>query len=378
MKKLLLSALTICLITHFGLSQITFTSADLQEAGKTYVTKTDTLSSINLGTASASTQNWDFSSLLMHYMSGPSFGLTSSTPYTSDYPNSDLFTYDPAIMFGGFYGGAPVSNQGMDNGYMFWRKDVTGFWTEGFMADEGPYAGKKVWTVPQEMILGTPATLGSVYNNSSKWTLTYNENISDLDTVYESHVTKSQTCDAWGSLTTPTNTYPDVIRIHEYVVKIDSAKSYLNGNPLLLIEISRDTFNNYILVTNGIHYPLALVKADKNNVIRSVEYYFMQGFLGTEVTNESSLLTVYPNPTKGNLTIELPFESEESGNFILMDTYGKIVSTQLLQQQQNHIDCKMLKLEYIFILLHLVKTKKPEKLLFTTDPIPEEKKLQKL
>ena len=43
MKKLLLSALTICLITHFGLSQITFTSADLQVAGKTYVTKTDTL-----------------------------------------------------------------------------------------------------------------------------------------------------------------------------------------------------------------------------------------------------------------------------------------------------------------------------------------------
>ena len=363
MKKLLLSALTICLITHFGLSQITFTSADLQEAGKTYITKTDTLTSVNIGTASATAQNWDFSALLMHYMSGPSFDLTSSTPYASDYPNSNLFTYGPAIMFGGFYGGAPVSNQGMDNGYMFWRKNATGFWTEGFMADEGPYAGKKVWTVPQEMILGTPATLGSVYNNSSKWTLTYNENITDLDTVYESHVTKSQTCDAWGSLTTPTNTYPDVIRIHEYGVKVDSAKSYLNGNPLLFIEISRDTFNNYIFVTNGIHYPLALVKADKNNVIRGVEYYFMQGFLGTEVTNESSLLTVYPNPTKGNLTIDLPFESEEPGNFILMDTYGKVVSTQLLQKQQNQIDCRMLKTGVYFYTITFGKDQETGKII---------------
>lgn len=82
--------MTICLSAHYGLSQITFTSADLQESGKTYITKTDTVSSVNIGTASASAQNWDFSTLLMHYMSGPSFDLTSSTPYASDYPNSDI------------------------------------------------------------------------------------------------------------------------------------------------------------------------------------------------------------------------------------------------------------------------------------------------
>lgn len=343
MKKLLLTSVTICLSSYFGLSQITFTSADLQESGKTYITKTDTLTSVNLGTASASSQNWDFSSLLMHYMSGPSFDLTSNTPYASDYPNSNMFTYGPAIMFGGFFGGAPVSEQGMNNGYMFWRKDATGFWTEGFMPDEGPYAGKKVWTVPQEMILGTPATLGTSYPNFSQWTLTYDNVPTDYDTVYVSTVDKVQNCDAWGTLTTPTDTYSDVLRIHEYGVKVDSAKSYMSGNPLLFIEVSRDTFNNYIFVTNGIHYPLVLVKADKNNVIRSIEYYFMQGFLETETLTESSSVTIYPNPSEGMLTVEIPTDVKNQSELVLTDAYGKVVSKHTLNQQQNQIDCTALR-----------------------------------
>lgn len=343
MKKLLLSALAFCLSAHFGYSQITFTSADLQESGKTYITKTDTLTNVNLGTASATAQNWDFSTLLLHYMSGPSFDLTSNTPYASDYPNSNMFTYGPAIMFGGFFGGAPVSEQGMDNGYMFWRKDATGFWTEGFMPDEGPYAGKKVWTVPQEMILGTPATLGTSYPNYSQWTLTYDDVPTDYDTVYVSTVEKTQDCDAWGTLTTPTNTYSDVLRIHEYGVKVDSAKSFMNGNLLLSLEISRDTFNNYIFVTNGIHYPLALVKADKNNVIRSIEYYFMQGFLGTETLIESASVNIYPNPSDGILTIEVASVIEDQSEIVLTDSYGKVVATRAINQSQTQMDCTMLR-----------------------------------
>lgn len=342
MKKLLLPALFVSLWSMDLTSQITFTSTDLQEEGMTYVTKTDTLSIVDLGSASASEQSWDFSSLVMHYMSGPTFDLTSNTDYAADYPNSNLYTYGPAIMFGGFHGGAPVSEQGMDNGYMFWRKDVTGFWTEGFMADEGPYAGKKVWTVPQEMILGTPASLGSEYLNVSRWALTYDINPADVDTVYESNIDKSQTCDAWGSLITPTGTYPDVLRIHEYGIKVDSVKSYINGNPALFIEFSRDTFNNYIFITNGIHYPLAIVKADVNNTIKSIEYYFMQGPMGIEqlTTNTAK---VYPNPSNGLISIDLLNSPTGNGQFVLSDTFGKIVGIHSLESINNQVDCTSLK-----------------------------------
>lgn len=322
-------------------AQITFTTADLQQAGKTYVTKTDTTTIVDVGNASASAQNWDFSALTMHYMSGPTFDLTSETPYAADFPNSNLYTYGPAIMFGGFFGAAPVSAQGMDNGYMFWEKNGSGFWTDGFMADEGPYAGKQVHFFPQELILGTPATLGSDYPNLSKWALYYDENAADVDTVYEVTTEKSQLCDAWGSLTTPTGTYPDVLRIYEHGVKIDSVKSYMNGNPLLFLEFSRDTFNNYIFVTNGIHYPLAIVKADVDFNVKSVEYYFMEGFSGVSTLNANQVVNIYPNPADAYFTVTL-VDQHDVNTLTLYDMVGSEAATYRIEGNQQHIDCSTL------------------------------------
>lgn len=336
MRKLLLS---ISMASTFGIGygQITFTSLDLQESGKTYVTKTDTVSTVDLGLASSSAQNWDFSNLLMDYMSGPTFDLTSSTAYASDYPNSDLFTYGPAIMFGGFYGGAPVSSQGMDNGYMFWRKDATGFWTEGFMADEGPYAGKKVYTVPQEMILGTPATYGSNYPNYSRWSLGYSDNMTDVDTLYVSTVNKTQECDAWGSMTTPTAFYSDVLRIHESGIKVDSVYASLAGNSVYSLELIRDTFNNYIFVTNGIHYPIALVKCDKNNQIRSIEYYFTQGDASTSENFMTSGIDVFPNPFDNSIHLELSDKSQLNSLLSIYSNDGKDILTYKIENWKQEI-----------------------------------------
>ena len=55
MKKLLLS-ISVALSANWCSSQITFSSLDLQESGKAYVTKTDTVSSVYLGTASVSSK----------------------------------------------------------------------------------------------------------------------------------------------------------------------------------------------------------------------------------------------------------------------------------------------------------------------------------
>lgn len=51
MKKLLLS-ISVALSANWCSSQITFSSQDLQESGKTYVTKTDTITIVNIGSAS--------------------------------------------------------------------------------------------------------------------------------------------------------------------------------------------------------------------------------------------------------------------------------------------------------------------------------------
>lgn len=348
--KLKLLTTTLLSFTSVSLmAQITFTSVDLQEAGKVYVTKTDTTTAVNLGTPSASAQNWDYSSLLMHYMSGPWFDSTSYIQYAVDFPTSNLYTYGPAFMFGGFHGAAPVSEQGMNNGYMFWRKDVDGFWAEGFLSDDGEYAGMPTHFTPHELILGTPATYGTSYTNSSQWKLNFDVNASDVDTLYQVNTEKTQECDAWGSLTTPAGTFPDVLRIHEWGVKVDSVKSYLMGNPGPALEIARDTFNNYIFIANGIHYPLVHVKADKNNVIRSIEHYAMTATMGiNEITDE--YITVYPNPASDFININLGKQAFISSEVIVFNTQGREVLRQQLNDATEQLDVRSLQSGmYLFV-----------------------------
>lgn len=350
MKKSLLATTLLCL-TIFGLTaQINFTEIDLQEAGKVYVTKTDTTTTVNLGTPSASSQNWDFSSLLMHYMSGPWFDSTSYIQYSIDFPTSNLYTYGPAYMFGGFHGAAPVSEQGMNNGYMFWRKDVDGFWAEGFLSDDGEYAGMPTHFTPHELILGTPATYGTFYSNSSQWKLNFDVNASDVDTLYQVNTEKTQECDAWGSLTTPAGTFPDVLRIHEWGVKVDSVKSYLMGNPGPALEIARDTFNNYIFITNGIHYPLVHVKADKNNVIRSIEHYAMTATMGTDKLMGEAI-KIYPNPVSEYLYIDLGSKEYHSSELLVFNAIGQEVIRHSIESDLLKLDVRSLQAGmYIYVI----------------------------
>ncbi len=321
MKKTLLGIS--CVIAFTASAQITFDYTDLQEGSKVYITNTDTVNSVALGVPSASAQTWDFANLVSHYMSNPAFDSTQNTPYATDFPASNLYTYGPAIMFGGLYGGAPVASQGSDNGYMFWRKDVTGFWTEGFKQESGPYAVFTVLVSPSEMIIGTPATLGTSYQNTSKWEINFNLNATNIDTLYKSETTKTQLGDAWGDLNLPQVNYNNVLRIHESGVKVDSVFSYLNGNLVFSAEISRDTFNNYIYVAKAIHYPLAIVKADKDNTIRSVEYYMTQGNLGVE-SEKKTELNIYPNPCTDKLYIE-GLIAESCATVSIFDLTGKCI-----------------------------------------------------
>lgn len=322
-------------------AQITFTETDLQEAGKVYVTKTDTLSSVNIGAPSASAQNWDFSNLLTHYMSGPWFDSTTYVQYAVDFPTSNLYTYGPAFMFGGFHGAAPVSEQGMNNGYMFWRKDATGFWAEGFLSDDGDYAGMLTHFTPHELILGTPATYGTFYANDAQWKLNFDVNSTDVDTVYQVNIEKTQECDAWGTLTTPAGNFPDVLRIHEWGVKVDSAKSYLSGNPGPALELFRDTFNNYIFITNGLHYPVVHVKADKNNVIRSIEHYALTATMGN-AKMEQGQVGVFPNPANEEIRIMLPTNVVYPEEIIIFNALGREELRMEIEGQSTSIDVRTL------------------------------------
>ena len=272
-------------------------------AGLSVLLAEDTLPNIALGGSGVS-QIWNYSSLGLSYYKFAVYNATSSTPYATTFPSSNVYTYGPGNMYGTLYGGAPVGPG--DNGYVFWKSDNTGFWVTGFRPDGGICAGKNVHDVPQELLIGAPATYGSVFNNSARWVLPLNNNPSDVDTFFVRTLTKVITADACGSLTTPYGSYPSVLREHEYVITIDSIYGKYGNYTVYSMEYKRDTLNNYTYISNGLGYPACIVHADKSNNVMDVEY-FSGTFVGiNDKTTAETKFSVYPNPSDGNITIEIP------------------------------------------------------------------------
>ncbi|MBK7128516.1 MAG: T9SS type A sorting domain-containing protein [Crocinitomicaceae bacterium] len=321
-------------------AQITVTETDLPEAGYTYFVSADTTTAVNLGTPSAVSQSWDYSSLLLHYFKVPTYDSTINTSYAADFPASTHYTYGPAAFYSGLHGGAPVGTQGMNNGYMFWRRDITGFWIVGFRAEEGDYANKNVTLLQQELLVGCPATYNDVFNNTARWELLFDENSANADTTYVNNVEKVLTADAFGELITPTGTFSNVIRLHEYVITSDSAYAEFMSVPVYAMELNRDTLNNYIFLDNNTHYPVCVVHADKNNTVLYVEYY--EGYSMTEISNVEviSQLNVFPNPSTGNFQINLEDSQIENTKLIITDLNGRVIYQSNLSENQNDISVK--------------------------------------
>lgn len=339
MKKNLLLFLMIFISLASVRSQITITGADLPQAGVSVITATDTLNSVNLGSPGASSQAWNFSSLVPSYYNFPTYSVTSSTPYAAAFAASNIYTYGPAALYSSLYGATPVGSQGMNKGYMFWESDNTGFSVVGFRADSGAYSNTNILENPKELLIAAPATYGTpVFNNVSRWELPMNVNPADADTFYVVRSTKTITVDAWGSLTTPFGTFSNVLREHEYRIKIDSAYGKMGAVPLYAIELMRDTANNYIYLANGIHYPVAIVHANKNNVIKDVEYYDGVYVGINDVAIENNSFTIYPNPGIGQYKFVDKQHKLMNSTIQIINMLGGVIQEDKITDQTTLID----------------------------------------
>ena len=339
MKKNLLLCFAIFIYATTANSQITITGADMPQAGVSVMTATDTVNSVNLGSPSASSQSWNFSSLNPSYYNFPFYGLTSTTPYASAFLASNIYTYGPAAFYSSLYGAAPVGSQGLNKGYMYWKSDNTGLNVVGFRADSGAYSNINVLENPKELLIGAPATYGTpVFNNVSRWELPMNLNPADADTFYVVRSTKTITVDAWGSLITPFGTFPNVLREHEYTIKVDSAYGKIGAIQITALELTRDTANNYIYLANGIHYPVAIVHANKNNVIKDVEYYNGVYVGVNELVADNINISVYPNPSNGQFNIVDKQNKLMNATFQIINMLGEVIREDKINDKITLID----------------------------------------
>jgi hypothetical protein len=267
--KRYLPLLAAMLISAFTYSQITITGADLPSSGKGFILGNDAAPTVSLGSPSSSQQTWNFSALANSYPKAAVYDSTSSTAYSGQFPTSNIYTYGPAQFFGLLYGGAPVPYG--DMGYTFWKSDSSGLRVIGWEEVTGQYAHIPVYENPAELLIGTPATYGSTFADTSRWTMTLG-GVGVVDTTWVTYRTKTLTVDAWGSLTIPFGTFPNVLRMHENVTETDSVIATLNSTVLLQIQVKHQTTNNYMYLANGVGYPVATVRCDSANNMNTIEY----------------------------------------------------------------------------------------------------------
>lgn len=294
---------------------ITMSGADLPYSGLNALLYIDTTTNVSLGSPGVS-RSWNYSPLTPDYMKVAIYNSTSVSGYASVFPTSNIYSYGPGLMFGSLFGGAPVGSG--NNGYVFWKSDNTGLWVTGFRPDGGLCAGINVQDNPQELLIGVPASYGSVFNNSARWQLPMNRNASNPDTFYVRIINKIITADACGSLTTPYNVYPNILREHEYVIAVDSIYLKTGGTVISSIEFRRDTLNNYMYLSGGIGYPVCIVHADKHNTVIDVEYYAGVPFGINDNTVTEKRLLLYPNPSDGNIMVEFPVENNKGDKQIFI------------------------------------------------------------
>jgi hypothetical protein len=290
----------------------TITSLSVPQVGFVYNSIADTLPadmpSYTVSASSASAQVWDytpqFSGAASLYSDPTSFVAPSSGTGNSSFPSSNL-----AANIGGrwvyFIGGA------------------SGLFIDGVYAVVSGNPASLNFT-PDPAQIPTPYTYGSAPIVTSYSATTV---ISGYNAYH--YATRTISADAFGSLTTPTGTYPNVLRVKTYEITADT----VFFAPATPIYIANDTTTNYTWLQNS--QDALLMSIDQNHLGAVTKASYLQSFSNSVATigAPSAAFNVYPNPASG--VTNFVYENKSTGmvNIQLVDLTGKQVAILVNEQQ---------------------------------------------
>ena len=316
MKKIYisLSLVSAMLLANKSMAQITLSSTYLPQVNYTYNMAADTtpadMPTFTVSAGSASAQTWDYSQGFNNiYGAATSFVAPGSNPGASNFPASNL-----ASDQGGGSWGYLISGS---NGLFIDGAEVT---AQGVTAD--------LDFMPNAPQLPTPFTFGNT--TTVTYTATGNTTFGGIiPVVINHHAVRTVTADAFGSITTPTGTYSNTLRVMTYEISYDSIS--VSGT---------NQFNRYDTTTNYSWYqnsPDALVMSiDQNTKGATTKVQYLQTFsnaINTIKRNELAT-NLYPNPasTFAYLSYENTTSAKVSAS--IFDMTGKQVAVILNNQQQ--------------------------------------------
>ncbi len=260
----------------------TLMQSDMPFAGLVWTSGTDTNYSDPIPSG-GSAQNWDFSTLQYSYIDTSGFEAAAGTPYASTFPGATL-----------------ASHKAGSNDWTYFNSASTGFYINGFTS-----TAFTAVINPQQMYVPVPFSYGDQHTDVSRVVidtvyLTFNAQVI-LNFQADFHA------DGYGSLTTPTATYANTLRVRETMLETDSLMlDYLgNGNYTLFgSQQSQKNYFRWFQHGGTANYILGIDADSLGNFATRSDYVMQWAVLGTnEIATENSL-SVFPNPANEKLTID--------------------------------------------------------------------------
>ncbi len=297
MKQTLLSfAAALCSFAAFA--QPTLTAAtNTPVAGDIFNGRICDTTGVHPGAAGASV-TWNFSTLHATSQDTISYMACSSTPHCDSFATSNLASFDNSTY----------------QYYLNTASAMTG--------------------IGQVDAAGTSYVHLSNYLDQMFYPCTYNSTHVDTAT---GHFTISGTpislrildsfiADGYGTLTLPTGTRTNVLRVHMITYTTDTATVF--GFPV----INNDRTESYLWFDTGYHSPVLMLGLDTVGGVAlhvsSAKFFTHGAVLGTtNLASDNSALEVFPNPATENITVKFNAATPENVSVSLTDLVGREVAT---------------------------------------------------
>ncbi|NMD00811.1 MAG: T9SS type A sorting domain-containing protein [Bacteroidales bacterium] len=321
-------------------AQVTIQQSSLPAPGDTFAYIVDQNPSIAFNYIQTNA-TWNFTALQNDTVKYASYGITSQLPFASNFPNSNLYTYGPGILYGGLGGAAPYYN---NFGHMLFASNNTGFYTVGFRSDFG-FGMTNVLVQPNELLMKVPfAYNDSVYQESS-WEINYNAIPTDYDTLYKRYNFKTLVAKGYGTLITPYGTFNNCLAVEEYLRFYDTI--YVKYGTMTLYKTLAQTdtmLTVHVWSENKVNALLTAYYNPQTLACTAIEYLNYEDLNHVEPITINEHGHLYPNPVKAGENCSLSFPAD-AVSVTTID--GKISQHISVQNNQIKIPQNLKQGEYI-------------------------------
>lgn len=243
--------------------------------------------------------SWSFPTFTEIMLDTTSYLVCSATPYCDSFAGSNIVSYDNTDYL---YGVASTSALRFIGGFI-----------------DGQVAR---FTKPQTYIT-YPFTYNSIHKDTAA------AFVSSFGLYFT--ITDSAIADAYGTLTLPSGTFTNVLRVHLTSVEKDSFN--IMGMPIVT-ESQTETYSWYVA---GFHNPLLSMTYDTSGTgspaLTDAKYFTRNHPTAiSNVTNSGSALQVYPNPASDKITIICTIVGATDAAITLSDLTGRVVASISAEQ----------------------------------------------